>query len=211
MKSLLTAQSLREMRNIFILAAILGVAYNFTSPLGVNVSGVSGLGPPSETPAVPPSSPVTTLRSLANPSLHNQTITAVVIPMAAGSGAPPASPPAKLPIAMAWAEVKPLLMRGQVTLVDARNKSSYDAGHIPGAISLPLDSLKQQFPQFSAQYPKDKPVVVYCESVHCSMAHEEAVELADQDGFHDVREMPGGIAEWRVAGSSAPVVSLQSH
>jgi rhodanese-related sulfurtransferase len=208
MKLRFTAQSVREMRDIFILATVLGVAYNYSSPLGVDVFG---LRPASEAGSVPASSPVPTLRSLANFSLHNQTISAVVIPMAAGPDNRQPLPARKLPVAIAWAEVKPLLMRGQVTLVDARDKTSYDAGHIPGAISLPLNSLEQQLPRFFAQYPKNKPVVVYCESVHCSIAHEEAVELANQYGFQDVREMPGGVAEWRGAGSSAPVVSLQAH
>ena len=208
MKAIITPPLLREMRDILIVAAVLGIAYNFSSPLGVNLSKP---GPAPGTAAAPASPAIPTLRSLANPSLHNETITAVVIPVGDRPGKEQGSGGDKLLVAMAWAEVKPLLMRGRVTLVDARPQTSYDAGHIPGAISLPWDSLDGQIGQFADRYPKTTPLVVYCESVHCAVAHNEAVELSGKYGFQDVREMPGGIAEWRLAGSSAAVVSMQAH
>jgi len=205
MNGMLTKPLLREMRNILLAAALLGAAYNSSSPLGINfpgakpgaASGAAGLAPP---PAL--------FHQLPIPSLHNETITATVIPIGSGEGR--VSETSALPVAMAWAQIKPMLAQHRIILVDARNQLSYEAGHIPGAISLPLNLLNARIPQFFSQYPKDTPLVVYCESIRCGIAQEEAIALAAKYGYQDVRVMPGGIAEWRAAGSTA-VVSMQAH
>ena len=100
---------------------------------------------------------------------------------------------------MSWAEVKPLLARSEITLLDGRATAAYEAGHIPGAISLPLAMLTETGAKFTGQYPKNKPLVIYCASIRCLVSHAEAVALIEQYGYLDVREMPGGFAEWRIA------------
>ena len=166
---------------IFVAALILGVAYNTTSPLGVRAEGIAA---PVIAPAPPP---------LADPALHNETLTAAII----GTSLPPET--SKLIAAMAWAEVKPLLASGEIILVDGRDAVAFEAGHIPGAVSLPLDALKEKIAEFSQQYPKTKPVVTYCGSVGCPIAHLMAAALGGEYGYADVREMPGGYVEWRTA------------
>ena len=45
---------------------------------------------------------------------------------------------------MPWPEVKAKLARGEIVLVDARDTLAYEAGHIPGAISLPLKMVNEK-------------------------------------------------------------------
>ena len=135
---------------------------------------------------------------VADPELRNETLSVAVVPGAPGAGQPAKGQ--KLIASMAWTEVKPLLARGEIILVDARDAVSFEAGHIPGAVSLPLVGVADKMADFSAKHPKTKPVVTYCGSVGCPMAHLLAVALTEQHGYTDVREMPGGYAEWRVTG-----------
>jgi rhodanese-related sulfurtransferase len=190
----------REMSAIFVAAIILGLAYNRSSPLGVSFTGALASTPAAtlanETVALPDS--LTSAGS--DPALHNETITAVIVSSGPENTALSIH---NLPAALPWSEVKSLLAKGEIVLVDGRESAAYEAGHIPGAISLPLQTLAAKIAQFSTQYPKNKPLVVYCASIRCPISHAEAVALAEQYGYQDVREMPGGFAEWRVAEPSA--------
>jgi rhodanese-related sulfurtransferase len=107
------------------------------------------------------------------------------------------------PLPVAWLQVKPSVGAGKVLLVDAGESSFFEARHIPGAVSLPFGELAARMPAFAARFPKSQPIVVYCASASCPVAHDEAVVLAARYGFRDVREMPGGYAEWRLAESQA--------
>ena len=55
-------------------------------------------------------------------------------------------------------ELKQRLDRNEVTLIDVRNKESYDAGHIKGAMHIPLPSTEA----YLSFVPRDKPIVTYC-------------------------------------------------
>jgi len=58
-----------------------------------------------------------------------------------------------------WAEFKKLYDQQQVVVVDVRDGASYDAGHIPGARSIPLDAI----PRRASELKKlKKPIVLYC-------------------------------------------------
>jgi rhodanese-related sulfurtransferase len=77
-----------------------------------------------------------------------------------------------------------------VCVVDVRDAAQFDAGHIPGARNVPLDSLPSSF----YTLPKDKMIVPYCTDLACGMSTQAALELA-QKGFR-VQRLIGGIAEW---------------
>jgi rhodanese-related sulfurtransferase len=77
-----------------------------------------------------------------------------------------------------------------VCVVDVRDAAQFDAGHIPGARNVPLDSLPSSF----YTLPKDKMIVPYCTDLACGMSAQAALELA-QKGFR-VQRLIGGIAEW---------------
>jgi rhodanese-related sulfurtransferase len=83
---------------------------------------------------------------------------------------------------------------GEVTVLDVRPSGEYRAGHIPGAVSIPLGELKARFKEL----PKNREVVAYCRGPYCVFA-VEAVELLRKKGFnaHRLRE---GVLDWRSRG-----------
>jgi len=83
---------------------------------------------------------------------------------------------------------------GEVTVLDVRPPDEYRAGHIPGAVSIPLGELKARFKEL----PKNRAVVAYCRGPYCVFA-VEAVELLRKKGLkaHRLRE---GVLDWRSRG-----------
>jgi rhodanese-related sulfurtransferase len=82
---------------------------------------------------------------------------------------------------------------GEVTVIDVRPREEYLAGHIPGAISLPLADLKKQLPRLP-----QREIVAYCRGPYCVMALD-AVTLLRRKGFRAHR-MELGVPEWRAHG-----------
>jgi DNA-binding transcriptional ArsR family regulator/rhodanese-related sulfurtransferase len=82
----------------------------------------------------------------------------------------------------------------QVVILDTRPASEYVAGHIPGAISVPVDELKQRLQQLT----KGKEYVAYCRGPYCVYA-DRAVELLKAHGRR-ARRLLDGFPEWRAAG-----------
>ena len=83
---------------------------------------------------------------------------------------------------------------GEVTILDVRPVEEYEAGHIPGAISMPIADLKARW----ADLPKDRDVVAYCRGPYCVMA-VDAVNLLRRKGLKAHRLEQGG-ADWRARG-----------
>jgi rhodanese-related sulfurtransferase/DNA-binding transcriptional ArsR family regulator len=83
---------------------------------------------------------------------------------------------------------------GEVTLIDVRPRDEYVAGHIPGAISMPLAEL----PKRLRTLRKRLDIVAYCRGPYCVMALD-AVDLLRRKGFRAHR-MEQGVAEWRAQG-----------
>lgn len=99
--------------------------------------------------------------------------------------------------AMEAVEAGELLRRvkeGEVTVLDVRPPEEYRAGHIPGALSIPLGELETRLEEL----PKDREVVAYCRGPYCMMA-VEAVALLHDKGFaaHRLEE---GVVDWRARG-----------
>jgi DNA-binding transcriptional ArsR family regulator len=81
-----------------------------------------------------------------------------------------------------------------VIVLDARPANEYDAGHIAGAISVPIDGLQQRL----RSLPKDKEYVAYCRGPYCIYA-DRAVELLAKSRRR-ARRLMEGFPEWRAAG-----------
>lgn len=86
------------------------------------------------------------------------------------------------------------MKKGEVTLLDVRPPEEYRAGHIPGALSIPVDDLEARLKEL----PKNQDVVAYCRGPYCVMAIE-AVELLREKGFKAQR-MDQGVVDWRARG-----------
>ena len=84
--------------------------------------------------------------------------------------------------------------RREMTILDVRPHAEFAAGHIPGALSVPLEALKSML----AALPKDREVVAYCRGPYCVMA-VEAVALLRKQGF-TAHRMELGVADWRARG-----------
>jgi len=83
---------------------------------------------------------------------------------------------------------------GDVTLLDVRPLEEYEAGHISGAVSMPLPELVKQL----ANLPRRKEIVAYCRGPYCVLA-VEAVTLLRKKGFRAVR-LEDGILDWAAHG-----------
>ncbi len=91
-------------------------------------------------------------------------------------------------------ELRRRLRAGSVVLVDVRPAEEYQAGHIPGALSVPLGEL----PRRLRELPARKEIVAYCRGPYCLMAFD-AVRLLRQRGRR-ARRLVEGFPEWRAAG-----------
>lgn len=92
------------------------------------------------------------------------------------------------------AELLERAKKGLVTVLDVRPREEYAAGHIPGAINVPLEKLES----FLSRLPKRKEVVAYCRGPYCLMSFE-AVEKLRSRGWR-ARRLANGLPEWRAAG-----------
>ena len=91
-------------------------------------------------------------------------------------------------------ELERRLREGDVTVIDVRPREEYEAGHIPGALSLPIALLKRG----TAPPPKSREVVAYCRGRYCVYA-VEAVALLRKRGYRACR-MVEGLPGWRDGG-----------
>ncbi len=92
------------------------------------------------------------------------------------------------------AELRKLVRDGDVTVIDVRPADEYEAGHIPGALSIPVSELKRRL----RELPKRREIIAYCRGPYCVFSLE-AVTLLRQHGFR-ARRTDEGLPAWRDAG-----------
>ena len=97
------------------------------------------------------------------------------------------------------AELLDRVRRGSVIVVDLRPTEEYEAGHVAGAVSIPLGELEERL----AELPSDLEVVAYCRGPFCALA-PQGVSLLRGAGWQ-ARRLEDGFPEWRLAG--LPVVT----
>jgi len=78
-------------------------------------------------------------------------------------------------------------------VIDARDKDQYAKEHIPGAVNLEWRQVIAQ----RQSIPKDKPVLIYCNTGSLSAQAGFALRIA---GYDNVRILQGGFAEWKAKG-----------
>jgi rhodanese-related sulfurtransferase/predicted transcriptional regulator len=84
------------------------------------------------------------------------------------------------------------MRRRDVIVVDVRPRDEFEAGHIEGAQSIPLNELERHLDQL----PKNREVIAYCRGPYCVMAHD-AVRLLRESG-HSARRLDEGWPEWQL-------------
>ena len=83
---------------------------------------------------------------------------------------------------------------GAVTVLDVRPPEEFAAGHVAGAVNIPLPDLKRKLRTLS----KDREVVAYCRGPYCVLAYEAVAQLREKG--YEVRRLQYGYPEWKQAG-----------
>ena len=98
-------------------------------------------------------------------------------------------------------ELKPLVAKGDAILLDVRGKTAWDAGHIEGAMHIPMAELKQRL----GELPKDKLIAAYC-TCQAEATSAGAAILLKQNGFAKAAALKDGVDAWKRVGGkvSAP-------
>lgn len=97
----------------------------------------------------------------------------------------------KLAFTLGPVELQHMLQENKVKLVDVRRKEDYDESHIPQAISIPKDELKERLSELS----QDDVHVVYCYNQQCHLGAAAALILAKHG--YPVMELDGGFDVWQ--------------
>lgn len=102
------------------------------------------------------------------------------------------------------AELAERLDRGRAVVIDVRPRLEYDAGHIAGARSVPIDQLDDTLDAL----PRSREIIAYCRGPYCVYA-DDAVRLLRDRGFK-ARRLDGGYPEWARTGRPT-VTEPQEH
>ncbi|OGI40758.1 MAG: ArsR family transcriptional regulator [Candidatus Muproteobacteria bacterium RBG_16_64_10] len=96
-------------------------------------------------------------------------------------------------------ELTALLKSGEALIIDVRPPGEYEAGHIPGAVNVPIEAL----PRRLSEFPRRKEVVAYCRGPYCMLA-VEAVKRLRKRGYR-ARRLEDGFPEWKAEGRPVAV------
>jgi rhodanese-related sulfurtransferase len=88
-------------------------------------------------------------------------------------------------------ELRRRMRAGDVTVIDVRPEEEFRAGHIPGALSIPVAQLKRRL----SEIPKKREVVAYCRGPYCVYS-VEAVTILRKHGYR-ARRTDEGLPDWR--------------
>jgi rhodanese-related sulfurtransferase/DNA-binding transcriptional ArsR family regulator len=91
-------------------------------------------------------------------------------------------------------ELRRLMREDDITVIDVRPAEEFKAGHIPGALSVPVPDIKRRL----RDLPKGREIVAYCRGRYCVYALD-AVTFLRKHGYR-ARRIEQGLPDWRVAG-----------
>jgi rhodanese-related sulfurtransferase len=111
-------------------------------------------------------------------------------------------PQADIPLPLGLMQVKELYDAKEALFVDARDAGTFAAGHIAGAVSLPVGEFDARLPRFRTTAPAKRLFVVYCNGYDCRDSRELGIKLL-RAGYRAVYVFDGGFPEWRDAGYPA--------
>ncbi|MBC7348910.1 MAG: rhodanese-like domain-containing protein [Candidatus Aminicenantes bacterium] len=96
-------------------------------------------------------------------------------------------------------EVEELWHNQQAAILDSRPSLEFRRGHIPGAVSVPLDEVKSGNYGLLQTIPGGQPLIIYCEGGDC-LTSLNLARLLHERGFRDLRIFSGGWEDWTAAG-----------
>jgi len=86
---------------------------------------------------------------------------------------------------------------GLVTVLDVRPPEEYAAGHVPGAVNIPLQELEQRLEELDTQ-DDNREIIAYCRGPHCVLAFDAVARLREKG--MKARRLEDGYPEWKTAG-----------
>ncbi|MCB1868428.1 MAG: metalloregulator ArsR/SmtB family transcription factor, partial [Gammaproteobacteria bacterium] len=92
---------------------------------------------------------------------------------------------------VAAAHLLELVRNGLVTVLDVRPPEEYEAGHLPGAVNIPLRELEKRL----GELDRTQEIVAYCRGPHCVLAFDAVARLRKRGV--NARRLDGGLPEWR--------------
>ncbi|PQJ26822.1 ArsR family transcriptional regulator [Salinibacter sp. 10B] len=98
--------------------------------------------------------------------------------------------------ALSQEELEERLERDDVLVLDVRPEEEFEAGHIPGARSIPVDQLEEHLDEL----PEDRDIVAYCRGPYCVYS-DDAVRKLQEKG-RNARRLSEGLPDWLVEGRS---------
>lgn len=87
---------------------------------------------------------------------------------------------------------------GLITVLDVRPPEEYAAGHVPGAVNIPLHELEQRLGELGNQDDACREIIAYCRGPHCVLAFDAVARLRKKG--MKARRLEDGYPEWLVAG-----------
>lgn len=100
---------------------------------------------------------------------------------------------ATLPDTVDVQTVSAIKEQDNVIVLDVREQSEYDEGHIPGVVLIPMGEVSSRL----SEIPTDKEVIVTCRTGNRS---GQITDYLREQGFDNVHNMEGGIVAWEAAG-----------
>jgi len=174
---------------ILLASATVGIAYNVLNPAGIRFR--------SQLPAPPNGYRAETISATLEAAGGSVMTTIsngparILSPSAGGKTSGPAA------TRTTWESARRQVERGEAVLVDSRAKLTFEAGHVPGAVNLPLDQLAAEIKQFAADHPPVRTkLIIYCSNEGCPTSSRLAALLAQNHGYRDVQYVSGGYLEW---------------
>ena len=114
-----------------------------------------------------------------------------------GGGAGPAYVQRHYDIKEVSAADAKLLVDGGAVVIDVREKSAYESGHIPGAVLIPLDELRARIPA-ALEGAKTMSILIYCGD---GVTHgPEGTEILNKAGYPNAVNLKPGLGGWEKAG-----------
>ncbi len=93
--------------------------------------------------------------------------------------------------------------KGAVVVIDVRPPNEFSAGHVRGAVNVPLPELER----YLAKFPRGQEIVAYCRGPYCVMAFEAVARLRARG--YQARRLQDGYPEWKLAG--LPIEATQTR